>query len=68
MAAKIADTEDMAVAITMVTQQSFEEQFQTMDRDDKARQQLEEMKGRLGMKTAKPQVNNSNVEDAQLVK
>lgn len=67
MAAKISDTEDMAVAITMVTQQSFDEQFKAMDKEDKAQQKLDEMKRRLGMKPSKPQVDTGTVEDAELI-
>ena len=67
MAEKISDTEDMAVAITMVTQQSFDERLNALEKEDNAQKRLDEMKRRLGMKTAVTKINNDAVEDAQLV-
>ena len=68
MADKIADTEDMAVAITMATQQSFDEKIKALDSEDKAQAKLDEMKRRLGLKTSATQVDNgAAVQDAELV-
>lgn len=67
MAEKIADTEDMAVAINMVTQQSFDERFNNLQKEDSAQRRLDEMKRRLGMKTETQKIDKGAVEDAQLV-
>jgi phage shock protein A len=66
MAAKIEDTEDMAVAIGMVTKKSFDEEFREIEQDDSVTQALDEMKARLGMKTSKPRISSNGVEDAQV--
>lgn len=68
MADKIADTEDMAVAITMVTQQSFDEKIKSLESNDKAQAKLDEMKRRLGLQDSAIQVDNGvAIQDAELV-
>ena len=66
MAAKIADTEDMAVAISMVTKKSFDEEFREIEQDDSVTQALDEMKAKLGIKTSKPRISNNGIEDVQV--
>jgi len=68
MAAKIEDTEDMAVAIGMVTKRNFDEEMRELEQEDGVAQQLEEMKAKMGLKSSARKVtSNGSIEDADIV-
>ena len=68
MAAKIEDTEDMAVAIDMVTKRNFDEEMRDLEQEDSVIEKLNEMKAKMGLKTNSRHIVNSNaIEDADVV-
>jgi phage shock protein A len=68
MAAKIADTEDMAVAISMVNKKGFTEEMKELEIEDSVAAKLEAMKEKLGIKSKTPKTINLNgIQDADVV-
>lgn len=68
MAGKIADTEDMAVAVDMVTSRGFNEKMSDLEKESKARQKLNELKNRLGLEVTPATVpEGSQIEKAQII-